>query len=461
MKPEHRPHFSDIMKIVDIIIDRCIEQSFENIEKVVITPREHVISISGTGHDEYILDHCLLCSCGDSSADEDGNDDKLGLSGRIKNIGFKETFDRFGGVLRTGSRRLMRKYFKRCSVCGGRVLDLDGDLQEDESEACSYDNPSTLPLVDIEEDFHVNKQTDLKTLERCVKDEPPPSMPINDFASPTDLTILQCEEEQQNSVGHDTPPENFILEQHPTRSPPQKIPEVKVDTDSLSSESDSIPSDYPVSPRWNTLERVPKHQAGSLLRHMNSDISTRTSQMAQYTPGRLPRFFSYIMRRRKGAHHLNKDTERRGSRMSLHKFFNLKSADASVTSGSKNLLPHTPDLSAVPSPGSYHGRRRFTFSKHKFDKEEYDKRRLSMPIAAVRNCVSGPSSPDRELPPPSVLTSKSLKSLSDLDMEDGRQLKTNSTHKRYSSHYKSGLNSSKKHSRSLVDLLFRKKNTHS
>lgn len=427
------------MKIVDIIIDHTIEQSFQNIDNVVITPRKHDISISGTGQDAYILDHCLLCSCEDSVVNGDSH---LSLSTSMENIGLQETFDRFGGVMKTGSRRLMRKYFKRCSVCGGRLLNLDGEeVDELEDEEVSYMNST-------EKKDGINSET----LKQCViGTEPSPVKSSRDFVEKTEKEDCQSDSSNDNS-----PDEPETPEQRRTRSPPQDIPEVRINPEDGPLQSDSFSSESPVTLTWNTLEKMPKNQAGSLLRHMNSDITKKTSQLALNTPGRLPRFFSHIMKRRKGSHRLNKDTERRGSRINLQKFFSMKSFELS-SMGVKNLTPlNTPDLSAS-SPSGYHGRRRFTFSKHRIEKEELDRRRLSMPITTGRDCVSGPNSPTREHSS-SFLSSKSLKNLDDIDGENDRQIKSNSTHKRYSSHYKGGLASTKK-SRSLVDLLFRRKHT--
>lgn len=419
------------MKIVDIIIDRCIEQSFEDIESIVFTPREHDISISAAGHDDYILDQCLLCNCDTSGGTPD-------LSRNISDIGFKETYDRFGGVQRTGSRKLMRAYFKRCTECGGRVLDLDGGVVEDTNDDDILLNGTNNTIEFNDEDTDKNSELSIGD---CTVSVPPEEekVALNGQSVPLDIPCVPRNEENLDTVI--VPDENESLQQV-------------------------------VKLRRTTLEKVQRHQAGSLLRQINSDISTRTSLLAQHTPGRLPRFFTHIMRKRKSQFFRNnKDSERRGSRLSLHKIFQFSSPGASnkssgdLSSSSKNGTPKMPK-STPTSPGVYQGRRRFTFSKIKVDKEVFDSRRLSMPITDNRDCVSaGPSSPVREHAS-SSFASKSLKDFNDLHITDndhedgeleftGRMGKRNSTHKRYSSHYK-GLGSSKKHSRSLIDLLFRK-----
>eukprot|EP00111_Clytia_hemisphaerica_P018133 TCONS_00053660-protein len=137
--PKHRPQFSDIIKLVDFIIDSLYDSDTnepkenEN-ESVTITTTltsleddnnsNQVVNESNKEtHDEYILDSNLLCSCAGKNSKALLQEDSTG-----EQFALKTSYDRHGEIQRTSSRRVTRKFFKRCSFCAGRIFDTDKTL---------------------------------------------------------------------------------------------------------------------------------------------------------------------------------------------------------------------------------------------------------------------------------------------------------------------------------------------
>eukprot|EP00795_Rhopilema_esculentum_P004706 gene4706-21000_t len=109
MNPKERPSFQNIVKALDIILDKFIE----NDEEAQIEDKTSF---------DYVIDASLMCTC---RSFEKGEviDDTLGVEN------FK---DRFGSVRMRASRRVIKSKLARCPHCGGRILKGQGIGTEDE-----------------------------------------------------------------------------------------------------------------------------------------------------------------------------------------------------------------------------------------------------------------------------------------------------------------------------------------
>ena len=163
---------------------------------------------------------------------------------------------------------------------------------------------------------------------------------------------------------------------------PSSIP-INIDTSSVQMRSTTSPPDS-LKLRTNLVESpisecesptypgISFSAAGVFLKQNRIEITSRTSQLAQNTPGRLPRFFNQLLRRRKNALSVNIDHEhherkRSTPRLNLHKLFNLHSS-SNKSNVNSNLSPH--DGVSKKS------------SRNK--SIEYEKRRRSMPVYLKR-----------------------------------------------------------------------------
>ena len=131
-----RPQFVDIVKIIDIILDRIEEngstmdlamtETFRALDSLAIIEMD---SCTLSSEDDYMIESSVLCTCErlkplreeeqhlhpqQQQQQQQENDNEIHLTPCI---------DRRVEVYRTSSRRVMRKCVSRCRVCGGRKLE--------------------------------------------------------------------------------------------------------------------------------------------------------------------------------------------------------------------------------------------------------------------------------------------------------------------------------------------------
>ena len=339
-------------------------------------------------HDEYVLDSNLLCSCAGKNSktllQEDSTGEKFAL---------KTSYDRHGEIQRTSSRRVTRKFFRRCSFCAGRIFETDKTLFTQSENRTSKDDVIDISLR-INGDV-IEQNNDNET-------------PNEDFN--TDRAKLQLNLSPTPALTVNSP------------SPPHLPPNMELPSPGIvNSYTENLPS-----PNVNTF-----YQAGSILRQSKYEISTRTSQLVENTPSRLHTFFTHVLRRRK--HHHQHSDGRRGSKINLHKLFHFASSPKSTSfhpppsSLSHDAAAH--DSPAADSPAQAEtehapSRRRFTFGKTlKISRNEYLNRRKSMPIQMYRRRGSSTTgSPTKEPDAPHFPPShtKSYSALSTLDRTESK-----------------------------------------
>jgi len=346
----------------------------------------------------------------------------------------RTTYDRHGGVQRTSSRRVMQKYFKRCSYCAGRVLVLDQQRVRADSDA--------LFAVD---DANLKSETDpdSTTVQRDEYDATRGIMTSPGSHGVADVRNEEHDENEEIKEQFNTDRNKLRL----TLSPPIMI---------VNSPTPPSLTDDSVGEGWNSNKRnsyvaspgfvnsykdsLPSpnsgngastfYQAGSLLRQSHYEITTRTTQLVENTPSRLHTFFTHVLRRRK---HGSNTESRRGSKINLHKIFHFSTSpktsarhrSTSSRGEGEECVVNAAELSTVPerrSSGASGVRRRFNFSKTlKISRQEYVNRRKSTPVQFYRRRAgsSAPQTPEEEEMDPSdallgknQLASKSQSSLS-------------------------------------------------
>lgn len=227
--------------------------------------------------DHLVLEESLLCACHRKERNTKGN---------IENV-FEESYNRVGVIQRNGSRKLANETFRRCSLCGGRCLTISNNNNSN-YENITMEMPS-------EKMFQIGEVA-------------------NEIAeNHSDITNeLHLNLQSQSSTEED----------EDKKSPPIHIEPATPEHEKPANRKNvTFPSE---SPRYSTLEKARKFPAGVLLNQDTNNISRKTNQLADNTPGFLPRFFSHILRRQKSYINLiNNGFEGESPRRILHKFFHF------------------------------------------------------------------------------------------------------------------------------------------
>ena len=228
--------------------------------------------------DHLVLEESLLCACHRKERNTRGN---------LENV-FEESYNRLGVIQRNGSRKLANETFRRCSLCGGRCLTISDNNNSNNNENTTVEMPS-------EKMFQIGEV-------------------VNEITeNHSDITNeLHLNLQSQSSTEED----------EDTKSPPIHIEPATPEHEKPANRKNvTFPSD---SPRYSTLEKARKFPAGVLLNQDTNNISRKTNQLADNTPGFLPRFFSHILRRRKSYINLiNNSLEEESPRRILQKFFHF------------------------------------------------------------------------------------------------------------------------------------------
>lgn len=242
---------------------------------------------------DYIIEPSVLCTCG-----------KLRKTLRKNSFSKNSPLEaiKHTEVYRTSSRRLMRKCVSRCSICGGRKLLLE-EIKDNidkislhlDSDVTSVEQLSSKdqPLLDSECLIRSRDSKDC-VIQTCHIDN---------------ITSISCMSVNNSS-------KNTML---------------------LNNANNSI----------NNLEpSISLYPAAALLKADRDCISTKTTQLAASTPGRLPAFFLRLLRRRRSniaASNLFSEPRWR----SLNRLFQLSKSSTSI---SQKFYKHNNNSSQSPEP---------------------------------------------------------------------------------------------------------------
>ncbi|XP_057300144.1 probable serine/threonine-protein kinase pats1 [Hydractinia symbiolongicarpus] len=474
MKPHLRPHFLDIVKIIDIIIDRYEERELKSSVENISTKSTENYSLS----DDCIIESSLLCTCKMTGRPKSRTfSEDLGLR-------FNTVYDRFGEVRRTSSRRLMRKYVERCSMCGGRNMTYI-ELKRNSAMPCGDNNlketsmnrTHSLPSMvqndgdNIEQDARENLSAQFMDAEYSIVDDNGNAQDIfahniktqNQEPQPLEhcvRNVAKLENREDRKIedvkrsNDDDSMEKWVTNtsENTVTKRSERLPNIQVhDRDIISEISNTYSSTY------SSLEKSIKFPAAVFLKQDREDISSKTSQLAQSTPGRLPRFFHHLLRRRKSRLTLtklddagyNSTTEKRSVRLSLQKLFHI-SPNSSTINGNR-LSPNDAVVGL-----------RMTSTRSRNEKNDYEIRRRSMPVSMRHHSSS--SAPEQTKFRPLSPGARSLSHDKNEDTINVLGYDHPTVHESISEGLPTSLTSSnrslkQKRSRSFVDLLLRRKNS--
>lgn len=251
-----RPHFVDIVKIIDIILDR-LEENASNMDIITDETFRSFESCTVSSEGDYMIERSVLCTCEKQKSVSEVRTNLWPVTCTRNSI------DKRTEVYRTSSRRLMRKCVSRCCVCGGRKL----EFKEING---SGDNIDVSPVLNTDKD-------------EWNEDEPL----LNSDQVLQNLDIKDCASETR--------------------------------TDPHNEDSTDTSDDHAIQKNALNLEKSSIYPAGAVLKQDLEYMSPlKTSQLAENTPGKLPGLFLRLLRRRRTSTKLLSEVRRRSFNKFFH-----------------------------------------------------------------------------------------------------------------------------------------------
>ena len=295
MNKNLRPTFSEIVKTTDIILDQIQED--DSADNLLVDNEQF----------EYRIEKSLLCKC--------NNNNKSEIDFLPNSVNDQSR----------SSRRFLRKNCRRCSLCGGRILpaspsvdsfDCYSPIEVSEHRSKNILDNQMLPNSSIS-----NKEfTDVTESPVFLGETANENWFRYEVARERTKSLnhgLVCTVDIENTSNYkfDHTFEDITINQSPpvTVSSPQTLL-VDTCTSNIADQFRDLylaqtPSRLPssgVSSLTQIEESSTALPASVLKKKSFEDIDAKVSKLAQSTPGKLPRFFSYVLRRRKNRRRLDK-----------------------------------------------------------------------------------------------------------------------------------------------------------